>query len=188
MVTDVIRLIRRLPVECANILFIMSTCCVWFVHSIIKVHGFSTASGFALVRVLTAPVETSRKRENCLDSSWREERKRLRGGVNNDREGTVVVNVCTCMLEGVEASWEKFHIFLYTIGKMKIKPFIWSCTVVSSCWCLTLNRLNFSAYLLLEELQQTEWVQKGVAKQAPDSVPNCKVTQHDWIKTFHFAI
>lgn len=32
----------------------------------------------------------------------------------NVREGSVVVNLCTCVLEGVEASWEKFHIFLCT--------------------------------------------------------------------------
>lgn len=33
----------------------------------------------------------------------------------------MVVNVCTCVLEGAESSWEKFHIFLYTTGKNESK-------------------------------------------------------------------
>lgn len=47
-----------------------------------------------------------------IGGSWREERSRWRGGVNKAREGAAVVNVCTCELDGVEASREKFHIFL----------------------------------------------------------------------------
>lgn len=56
----------------------------------------------------------SRKR----GSSWREERNKTEGRSKNVqknvREGSVVVNLCTCVLEVVEASWERFHILLCT--------------------------------------------------------------------------